>query len=292
MAIDFAEGAEMNLRGLAVMVLAVSTPCLLHAVVVGPVVNNGTINYGKNQVTLNGSGFEPAKAAPVVLLDGTALKVDSFSNAEIVATLPAKTAAGSYSLTVMNSQGGFAVFDLTYGATGPQGPMGPQGAAGAKGPAGPQGALGAQGLSGAQGPAGVQGPTGPTGPEGPPGVLSYSANGVLGEQLPNGTWGRFSVNILKNPGTYILTGQLLVGNDQSQTANVACEVVDALGNTQQTAPWSLVQIGPNGWTTLPVNGIWVAREANTSIWLECQSDGNSTNLQTDGTGSFSAIQVQ
>ena len=48
------------------MVLAVSTPCLLHAVVVGPVVNNGTINYGKNQVTLNGSGFEPAKAAPVL----------------------------------------------------------------------------------------------------------------------------------------------------------------------------------------------------------------------------------
>jgi hypothetical protein len=110
--------------------------------------------------------------------------------------------------------------------------------------------------------------------------------------LPNGSWGKFSVVVMKNPGTYILTGQLLVGNDQPKTANVACEVVDALGNTQQTAPWSLVQIGSNGWTTLPVNGIWVAAQANTSIWLECQSDGNSTNVQTDGTGSFSAIQVQ
>ena len=123
-------------------------------------------------------------------------------------------------------------------------------------------------------------------------MSSYSANGVIGTTLPNDAWGRFSVAILKNPGTYILTGQLMVGNDQPQTANVACEVVDALGNTQQTAPWSVVQIGPNGWTTLPVNGIWVAAQANTSIWLECQSAGDSTNLQTDGTGSFSAIQVQ
>ena len=282
----------MKLTGFAVLVLVVSAHSLFGAVVSGPVVKNGTINYAKNQVTLNGSGFEPAKAAPVVRLNGAALTLDSVSNAEIVATLPAKTPAGTYTLTVVNSEGGPAVFDLTYGATGPQGPVGPQGAAGAKGPAGPQGAPGAQGLSGAQGVAGVAGPTGPTGPEGPPGVLSYSGNGVIGTMLPNGSWGKFSVAVLKNRGTYVLTGQLMVGNDQPQTANVACEVVDALGNTQQTAPWSVVQIGPNGWTTLPVNGIWVAAQANTSIWLECQTNGNSTNVQTDSTGSFSAIQVQ
>jgi hypothetical protein len=276
----------MKLRGFAVLVLAVSAPCLFGTVVSVPVVNNGTINYQKSQVTLNGSGFEPAKTAPVVRLNGAALKIDSFSNAEIAATLPANTPAGTYTLTVVNSEGGSTVFDLTYGATGPQGPVGAQGVAGAKGPGGPQG------TPGAQGPAGVQGPTGPTGPEGPPGVLSYSGNGVIGTMLPNGSWGKFSVAVLKNPGTYVLTGQLMVGNDQSQTANVACEVVDALGNTQQTAPWSLVQIGPNGWTTLPVNGIWVAAQANTSIWLECQANGNSTNVQTDSTGSFSAIQVQ
>ena len=271
----------MKLRGIAILVLAISARCLFGTVVSVPVVNNGTINYQKNQVTLNGSGFEPAKAAPIVQLNGAALKIDSFSIAEIVATLPANTAAGSYGLTVTNSQGAAMVFDLTYGAEGPQGPIGPQGIAGAKGPMGQQGV------------AGPAGPTGPTGPQGPKGqVLSYSGNGVIGTMLPNGSWGKFSVAVLKNPGTYVLTGQLMVGNDQSQTANVACEVVDALGNTQQTAPWSLVQIGPNGWTTLPVNGIWVAAQANTSIWLECQTNGNSTNVQTDSTGSFSAIQVQ
>jgi hypothetical protein len=282
----------MNLRGIGVLVLAVSTSCLLHAVVGGPVVNNGTINYQKNQVTLNGSGFEPAKTAPVVRLNGAALVLDSFTNAEIVATLPAKTPAGTYTLTVVNSEGGSTVFDLTYGATGPQGPMGPQGAAGAKGPAGPQGAPGAQGLSGAQGPAGVQGPTGPTGPEGPPGVLSYSANGALSNVVPVGAWGRFSVAVLKNPGTYILTGQLVVVNELSNTANVVCRVFDAQGMSQQTAPNSPAQLGSNAYAALSLNGIWVAVQANTSIWLECEADDGSTDVETDGEGSFSAIQVK
>jgi hypothetical protein len=123
-------------------------------------------------------------------------------------------------------------------------------------------------------------------------VLSYSANGVLGVVVPVAEWGKISVAVLKNPGTYILTGQLLVDNQESKSASVACTVLDALGNSQQTAPYSLAPIGSLGYVTLPVNGIWVASQANTSIWLECQSDGNSTNLQTDGTGSFSAIQVQ
>ena len=282
----------MKLRGFAILVLAVSTPCLFGAVVSVPVVNNGTINYAKNQVTLNGSGFEPAKAAPVVRLDGAALTLDSFTNAEIVATLPAKTAAGTYTLTVVNSAGGSTVFDLTYGATGPQGPIGPQGAAGAKGPAGAQGNVGAQGPAGAQGVAGPQGQTGPTGPQGKNGVLSYSGNGALSNILPVGVYGRFSVVVLPNPGTYILTGQLLVDNQESSSGEAECDVLDANGFTQQTAPHSVGSIGGYGVITLPVNGIWVSTQPNTSIWLECQSDGNSNNIQTDGTGTFSAIQVK
>src|SRR5580700_2904046 len=125
----------MKLTGISVLVLALNASCLLGAVVIEPAVNNGTVNYATDRVTLNGSGFEPAKTAPVVRLNGAALTVVAFSNAEIVATLPAKTAAGTYTVTVVNSEGGSTVFDLTYGATGPQGPMGPQGAAGAKGPA-------------------------------------------------------------------------------------------------------------------------------------------------------------
>ena len=105
----------MKLRGIAVLVLALSTPCLFGTVVSGPAVNSGTINYATSRVTLNGSGFEPANTAPNVQLNGTALKIDSFSIAQIVATLPANTPAGSYSLTVTNSQGAATVFDLTYG---------------------------------------------------------------------------------------------------------------------------------------------------------------------------------
>ena len=271
----------MKLRGIAILGLALSTRCVFATVVSGPVVTKAAFNYQTNEVTLSGSGFEPTKEAPTVVMSKTALSVVSASDTQIVAKLPAPVAPGAYGITVKVTSGASTVFDMTYGAEGPQGPIGPQGATGVKGPAGQQGV------------AGPAGPTGPTGPQGPKGqVLSYSGNGVIGTTLPNGSWGKFSVAVLKNPGTYVLTGQLMVGNDQSQTANVACEVVDALGNTQQTAPWSLVQIGPNGWTTLPVNGIWVAAQANTSIWLECQTNGNSTNVQTDSTGSFSAIQVQ
>ena len=68
----------MKLRGIAILVLAVSAPCLFGTVVSAPVVNNGTINYATNRVTLNGSGFEPAKTAPTVQLNGAALKIDSF----------------------------------------------------------------------------------------------------------------------------------------------------------------------------------------------------------------------
>ena len=292
-AICAAEGEEMRLRGFAVLVLALSAQGLFGAVAIVPVVNNGTINYGKNQVTLNGSGFEPAKAAPVVRLNGAALTVDAFSNVEIVATLPAKTPAGTYTLTVVNSEGGSTVFDLTYGAEGPQGPIGPQGAAGAKGPAGPQGAQGVQGVVGPAGPSGPAGPTGPTGPQGPKWVLSFSANGVLDTDIPPAaTAGRFSVVTLANPGTYFLSGQIVVANNESSGTLVGCTVLDAQGYTQVLAPNPYQSVG--GWAeaTLPVNGIWVAAEANTSIWLECFADGKSTNLQAGLSGAFIAIQVQ
>jgi hypothetical protein len=286
-AIDTAEGVEMKLRGFAVLVLAVSAHSLFGAVASGPVVNSGTINYQSNQVTLLGSGFEPTKVAPAVVFSNTTLSVVSASNNQIVAKLPGSVAAGTFSVTVTANGGASTVFDITYGSEGPQG---------LAGPAGPQGLKGSNGIAGPTGPAGPSGPTGPTGPTGPQGpkgsAMAYSANGALGTTLPVGEWGRISVVTLKNPGTYILTGQLLVDNQQSKSASVACTVLDALGDSQQTAPWSLAQIGSNGYVTLPTNGIWVAAQANTSIWLECQSDGNSTNLQTDGTGSFSAIQVQ
>ncbi len=269
------------MRRITLTSLLLLAPLSTFGAAANPVVQSGTINYTSNQVTLTGSNFQPEKNGPTVLFDGTDLKVDSSSDTQIVATLPANTPAGTFRLTVKDSSGNSSKFDLTYGAAGPQGPIGQQGVAGARGPAGPQG------------PAGVQGPTGPTGPQGSNGaVLSYSANGVLSAIVPVGAWGRFSVAVLKNPGTYILTGQLLVDNQLSKGTTVACSVVDAQGMSQQTAPYSLAQLGSDGYVTLPVNGIWFAAQANTSIWLECQAGDDSTNVQTDGTGSFSAIQVQ
>jgi hypothetical protein len=125
-----------------------------------PVVNSGTINYLTNQITLTGSGFQPAKAKPTVLFDGAGLTLSTFSNTQIVATLPAATPAGSFSLTVTNSAGNSAVFDMTYGATGLQGPAGP---AGAQGPIGPAGATGPQGPRGITGAPGAPGPAGANG---------------------------------------------------------------------------------------------------------------------------------
>jgi len=283
----------MKLRGIAVTILALSAHSLFGVVVSGPVVNSGTINYQTSRLTLTGSGFEPTKVAPTVQSNGVALSVVSASDSQIVTAIPAGAIPGSFAVTVTAAGGASTVFDMTYGAVGPQGPVGPQGATGPAGAAGAPGPKGVQGAVGPQGPAGVQGPTGPTGPTGPKGsVLSYSANGILPVILPVAEWGKISVAVLKNPGTYILTGQLLIDNQQSKSGIVTCSVLDAQGFTQQTAPYSLAPLGSVGFVTLPVNGIWYAAEANTSIWLECESSGNSTNLQTDGTGSFSAIQVQ
>lgn len=152
-----------------------------------PVVNSGTINYSTNQITLVGTGFEPAKTKPTVQFNGAALTVASFSNTQIVATLPTGLAAGTFNLTVTNSQGNSVDFNLTYGATGPQGAAGPAGAAGPQGPAGAAGATGATGATGPRGLTGAPGAPGPAGANGTSFIFldtwnpnaSYAANDVV-----------------------------------------------------------------------------------------------------------------
>jgi hypothetical protein len=284
----------MKLRGIAILVLAVSAPCLFGTVVSAPVVNNGTINYATNRVTLNGSGFEPAKAAPTVRLNGAALKIDSFSIAQIVATLPANTPAGSYSLTVTNSQGAATVFDLTYGATGPQGLMGPQGPAGAKGP---QGATGQAGLTGATGP---QGPKGPAGAPG--GVLYFSANSQPNNLKLPGNAGFATVNaiFLPNPGTYVIGGQQGFSN---KDPNVPAHVTCFLGTNEamttplaEGAPQSAVTVPAASSATIPLNGYYIADQPDTTLMVEC-SYGSADNVfasdvEAGQWGTFTAIQVK
>ncbi|HEX5235973.1 MAG TPA: IPT/TIG domain-containing protein [Silvibacterium sp.] len=140
------------------------TPLLAVAASTVPVVNSGTIDYLSNEVTLNGSGFVPGKSAPTVLFNNVKLTLLSDSNTQIVASLPAALQAGTFNLTVTNSSGGSSVFDLTYGA------VGPQGAAGAAGPTGAQGPIGPAGLTGPQGPRGLTGAPGAPGPAGANGI--------------------------------------------------------------------------------------------------------------------------
>jgi hypothetical protein len=138
------------------------------------IINKATINYSTNQVTFNGSGFEPTRKLPTVLYSGSPLAVLSYTDTQIVAALPVNTAAGNFTILIVNSLGEFMPYELTYGSTGPQGPIGPAG------PQGQPGAAGPQGPQGAQGPAGMQGPQGSAGAGVTitPDYLSIVGNGV------------------------------------------------------------------------------------------------------------------
>jgi IPT/TIG domain len=251
-----------------------------------PVVNSGTINYSANQVTLKGSGFQPATTAPTVQFDGTKLKIDSSTNTQIVATLPATTPAGTFSLTVKNSQGNSETFDLTYGATGPQG------LAGARGP---------------EGPAGPAGPTGPAGPQGSKGsaggVLSFTSNMQPNNITLPGNADQATINAIFLPkvGTYVIGGQQLISNiDNKVGGYVECHLTsswapnDPLANG---APQSGAMILPSGEVTLPLNGYYIAQQANTTLYLECFYSGTdagqfSSDMVAGQYGTLTAIQVK
>jgi hypothetical protein len=203
------------MRGILLATVLSLAPCFAFGAAI-PIltVSNATINYSANQVTINGTSFETLKKSPTVLLRGAPLTIASFTDSQIVANLPANTAAGTYVMIVANSLGEFNEVDLTYGTSGPQGPIGPPGANGAQGPAGPAGALGpigpacpagalgpigpagpagALGLTGAIGPAGPAGVLGPIGPAGPAGALGLT--GAIGPAGPAGPEG-----LMGNPG--------------------------------------------------------------------------------------------
>jgi hypothetical protein len=150
-------------------------------------VNDSTINYGLNQITINGTNLQPRSTPPVVVFNGAPLVLVSSTSTQIVATLPSNLQPGSYKLRVTNNQG-LAELDVTYGAAGPQGLPGlpgPAGAQGMAGPAGPAGAPGMPGPAGTPGAQGFQGLPGPQGPQGPQGQ-----QGIAG---PPGSTGGFTV---------------------------------------------------------------------------------------------------
>jgi len=147
-----------------------------------PTILSATVNSAKNQIDIVGSSFEPAKTAPKVSLSGSALKVVSATNSAVVATLPAKLAAGSYLLGVTTSAGLSTTFAVTVGAVGPEGPMGPAGPAGVKG------------ATGATGPKGATGPAGPPGAAGAGAVYTESFD-FSGENVSGTGSGTFTLGL-------------------------------------------------------------------------------------------------
>jgi hypothetical protein len=277
------------MRKMMITTLLLLAPCLgFGAVIPILTVNSAAINYGANRVTFSGSGFEPLKKAPTVLLNGAPLIIVSYTDAQIVATLPANTTTGTYGLIVANCIGEFSQFDLTYGAAGPQGPVGPQGVMGAQGP---------EGIMGNPGP---QGPTGPTGPAGAPGgVLSY---GAFYEFLPPGPLGATPVSeiTLLHPGTYIIGGeQVLYDADLSHAALANCSFTLSPTNQSLSSLPSLPSvfgsIPAGGLVTLPLNGFYAIETAPTTLYVFCgwQSPSDAVASEVDSeAGTLTAIQVQ
>jgi hypothetical protein len=166
-----------------------------------PQVSSVAINYSAtpNSITIYGSDFIENGKAPVVAFAGVKLAVVSYNAENIIARLPRRLAAGTYTMMITNGKGMQCPYLVTYGAAGPQGATGPQGPLGPKGPAGPQGPQGAQGATGPQGPQGPKGPTGPQGPQGPQGATGAQgpagvANGVSVVQA-----GTITADWYKNP---------------------------------------------------------------------------------------------
>src|SRR5215472_13371892 len=143
-------------------------------------VNNTTIDYVLNKITIVGVNFGPI--TPNVTLQNVPLTVQSFNSGTgtIVAMLPNGLTAGSYLLAVTTTTGTPATgyFDVAYGTSGPKG------ATGATGSTGSTGATGAQGATGSQGPIGPTGATGPQGAKGDTGATG--ATGAVGPTGPQG----------------------------------------------------------------------------------------------------------
>jgi IPT/TIG domain len=274
------------MRSITLTALLLLAPLCAFGAAANPVVQSGRINYTSNQVTLTGSNFQPEKKAPTVLFDGANLKVDSSSNTQIVATLPANTPAGTFRLTVKDSLGNSSNFDLTYGAAGPQGPIGPAGSAGP------------QGLMGNPGPAGPAGPTGPKGPAGGP--LSYAAfyEFLLGQPGVNEDTPVSEITLTK-PGTYIITGNQVLANGDSNLLQASCQFSLSPSFTPaglNSLPQVVENLPGNGFITLPLNGFYTVQTAPVTLYVFCQgaptSDSDSNSVVYNEGGVLTAIQVQ
>jgi len=117
----------MEKRMMKTTMLAAGLHCVCAGMLPGaqnPVTTSATINSAANQITITGLNLAPATGTPAVGLGNAELTAVSATATEIVATLPASLAPGSYQLKVLVGTM-VARFAVAYGAQGPAGPQGP-----------------------------------------------------------------------------------------------------------------------------------------------------------------------
>lgn len=170
---------------LPVSMLAAALTAAIGSAATTVAIYSTVVNTSNNQITITGNSFSPTGLAPTVVFAHTSLSLASFTNHSAVAKLPAGFAAGSYSLTVTNSNIQTATSTVTLGAVGPVGPQGP---------AGPQGPQGPAGATGPQGPTGPPGPQGPPGTPGPPAILAGYCESNGGVGVPTGLFTGLGTN--------------------------------------------------------------------------------------------------
>lgn len=86
-----------------------------------PAVTSVAVDYVNNKLTIDGSNFSPSGGLPTVTFAGNSALVLSYTNTEVVVSIPSNLAAGTYDLVMANSvaQNQTTNFSVTIGASGP-----------------------------------------------------------------------------------------------------------------------------------------------------------------------------
>jgi len=229
----------------SVAVLFLSALFVFAAPPATPLVNNTSINYPANQISISGLDFSPTGKAPIVLFNAITMTLVSFTNTAIVANLPSGTAAGTYRLRITSSAGTFYEFDVSVGANGPQGTVGPQG---------PIGVTGATGVTGPQGPQCAAGATGAPGPAGPAGSSLNPLQVALLRWYPAMAPHNYGVNYISGPTGIAFDGANIWVADTNSANVTKLRASDGaqLGNTFLALaflPQAIAYDGANIWIT-------------------------------------------
>jgi hypothetical protein len=244
-----------------------------------PIILSATVDSVNHLLTVTGMDLISKKGAPSVFFDDQQLTVNTFTATQIVAVLNPMPAPGTYLVLVNTNQDASAnsydTFDVTIGATGPQGPTGPTGPQGPSGPAGIAGPQGPLGIAGPQGPAGI---AGPAGPQGPAGLSNAFASSTILQQTIIGATPTVLRTLTVPAGNYVINASTEIENHDNPLAPIVCFV--KAGNAQ--SPFAAVAVqsinDPNS----------VVAASNAISWATVMPTAGTITLQCFNNISFSA----